>query len=99
MGTEISVTARQLLADSATRLSAARAEQPDIWQAILAEPRVADSLGRVWACSEFVATCCVRSPALLTGLIEDGHLFERAPDDWMAREIDARVSGESEAEL
>lgn len=99
MGTEISDIARRLRADSETRLASARAEQPDIWQAIVAEPRVADSLARVWACSEFVATSCLRSPALLMGLMEDGHLFERAPDHWIAQEIETRVSGESEAEL
>lgn len=99
MGTEISEPARQLLADSQHRLAVAHAEQPEVWQPMLDAPRVADSLARVWACSEFVATTCLRSPALLTALIQDGHLFERAPDDWVAREIDARVSGESEAEL
>src|SRR5690349_857075 len=99
MGTDISDTAGQLLADSQTRLAAARADQPDIWQAILDEPRVADAIARVWACSEFVATSCLRSPALLAELIANGHLFQRAPDDWIAQEIEARVSGESEAEL
>jgi len=99
MGTEISEVARQLVADSAARLAAARAEQPDVWQPILGEPRVADSIARVWACSEFVATCCLRSPALLTALIDDGHLFARAADDWIAQDIAARVSGDSEAEL
>jgi glutamate-ammonia-ligase adenylyltransferase len=99
MGTEISDIARQLVADSETRLAAARAEQPDVWQAILDEARVADSLARVWACSEFVATSCLRSPALLSGLIADGQLFQRAPDEWIAQEIETRVSGDSEAEL
>jgi glutamate-ammonia-ligase adenylyltransferase len=99
MGIEISDIARRLLADSETRLAAANAEQPDIWQLILAESRVAESLARVWACSEFVATSCLRSPALLADLIGNGYLFDRAPDDWVAQEIEARVSGESEAEL
>lgn len=99
MGTEISDIARKLVADSETRLAAARAEQPNLWQAILNDPRVAETLPRVWACSEFVATCCLRSPALLAGLIDNGHLFARAPADWMAQEIHTSVSGDSEAEL
>src|SRR5688500_10684737 len=99
MRTEISDITRQRVAVRETRLPAARAEQPDTWQASLDEPRVADSLARVWACSEFVATSCLRSPALLSDLIADGHLFQRASDDWIAREIEARVGGDSEAEL
>lgn len=99
MSPPISDIARQLLADSETRLANARAEHPDVWSPILGESRVANSIVRVWACSEFVATCCLRSPALLAGLSEDGQLFARAADDWIAREADARISGDSEAEL
>ncbi|MET0534094.1 MAG: bifunctional glutamine synthetase adenylyltransferase/deadenyltransferase, partial [Steroidobacter sp.] len=99
MAPKISDIARQLVADAETRLAAAREDHPESWQLLLEEPRVADSIARVWACSEYVATCCVRSPALLSELIENGYLFARAPDDWIARDIEGRVSGDSETEL
>ncbi|MBL8265913.1 hypothetical protein, partial [Steroidobacter sp.] len=68
MTTKISETARGLLADTEARLQAARGDNPDSWNAILAEARVAESLVRVWTCSEFIATSCIRSPAVLTEL-------------------------------
>lgn len=95
----MSDTALALIADSESRLAAAREENPEAWGSILAESRVAESLPRVWACSEFVATSCTRSPALLAGLIADGNLLSRAPDEWLAQDIEARVRGDSEADL
>jgi glutamate-ammonia-ligase adenylyltransferase len=95
----MSEAARSLIAGSEARLTAAREEHPEIWASILGQPRVAESLPRVWACSEYVATSCLRSPALLAELIENGSLFERASDDWLPKEIEARVRGESDAEL
>lgn len=88
-----------ILHPAQARLLAARDEHPELWQKILQEERVADSLPRVWTCSEFVATCCLRSPTLLAELIDNGNLFAPSPTGWMAQEIEARVSGESEAEL
>ncbi len=99
MTTPISNIARCLLADSEQRLAAAREENPEAWHSILEEARVAESLPRVWACSEFVATSCVRSPVLLADLVSDGNLFSPAPDDWLAQEAETRVRGETEAEL
>lgn len=99
MKAEIPGTALEMMAASAARLEAARQAHPEIWQKILQEMRVADSVHRVWACSDFVAANCLRSPALLEGLIEDGHLFSCAPVEWTGQEIQARVSGESEADL
>lgn len=90
---------RRLLADSETRLHAAREHDADAWQAILADERVAASLPKVWACSEFVATGCLRAPHLLRDLIGSGNLFERAADDTFAADIRERVSGASEAEV
>ena len=83
MTTSISSTARGLLAESEKRLAAAREENPEAWSSILAEERVAESLPRVWTCSEFVATSCLRSPGLLADLIADGNLLIRAPGDWL----------------
>jgi glutamate-ammonia-ligase adenylyltransferase len=99
MTATISDTARALIADSEARLAAAREDNPDIWRSILEDARVAESLPRVWTCSEFVATSCTRSPSLLADLINSGNLFSRAPDEWLAQEIESRVGGESEAEL
>lgn len=99
MNPQISTAARELLAHSETRLASAREEQPEVWQKILDEPRVAGSIARVWTCSEYVAKSCLLSPALLTELMQDGHLFGPAPDGWIAQEIAARVKGDSEAEL
>jgi glutamate-ammonia-ligase adenylyltransferase len=99
MASNISDNARGLLADSEKRLAAAREETPEAWRGILEEARVAESLTRVWACSEFVATSCLRSPALLADLISDGHLCSLAPEGWLAQEAEARVRGEAEADL
>lgn len=99
MTATISDTARGLLAASEQRLAAAREENPEAWRAILQEARVAESLPRVWACSEFVAASCLRSPSVLADLIADGNLFARAPDEWLAQEAEARVRGEAEADL
>lgn len=99
MTTTISEAGRALIADSEARLAAASAEHPAVWGAILEHSRVAETLPRVWACSEFVAGSCMRSPALLADLIADGNLFSLSPDDWMAQEIEARVQGDTEADL
>jgi [glutamine synthetase] adenylyltransferase / [glutamine synthetase]-adenylyl-L-tyrosine phosphorylase len=90
---------RRLLADIEPRLAAAREHDADTWQEILTDARVHESLPRVWACSEFVATACSRAPAMLGALVRGGELFERAADDWFARDIGERVSGANEAEV
>ena len=89
----------QLLTDMQSRMHAAREHDSDAWQAILADARVAESLPRVWACSEFVATACSRAPAMLGALVRGGELFERAADDWFARDVREQVGGASEAEV
>ena len=63
---------------------------PVAWQEILDDERVNASLQRVWACSEFVATACLRAPELLRELIRSGELFERAAEDWFARDVRER---------
>src|SRR4030095_7840817 len=89
----------RLLTDSEARLAGAREHDEAAWQEILAEKRVRETLPRVWACSEFVATACLRAPQLLHELIASGALFERAADDAFAREVRERVSGASDAEV
>ena len=43
---------------------------------VLEDKRVAASLGSVWAVSDFVATSCIRDPALLQSLVATGALAE-----------------------
>src|ERR1044072_821148 len=88
----------RLLTDIEARLLAAREQDAQIWQEILANERVAGSLPRVWACSEFVATAFLRAPALLSELTRSGELLARATDDSIANELRQRVSGANEAE-
>ncbi len=90
---------RRLLTDVEARLLTAREHDPSVWQEILADRRVGESLPRVCACSEFVATACARAPALLGALVRGGELFERAAEDWFARDVREQVSGVSEAEV
>ncbi|OQW91386.1 MAG: hypothetical protein BWK79_17000, partial [Beggiatoa sp. IS2] len=42
---------------------------------LIEHPQILHSLPKVWACSLFVAKHCVQQPALLTDLIESGHLL------------------------
>jgi glutamate-ammonia-ligase adenylyltransferase len=90
---------RRLLTDIEARLLAAREQDAQAWQEILADERVRASLPLVWACSEFVTTACLRTPALLHDLVRGGELFARAADDWFADDVRQRVSGANEAEV
>jgi glutamate-ammonia-ligase adenylyltransferase len=89
----------RLLTDTEARLAGARAHDAAAWQEVLATKRVAETLPRVWACSEFVATACLRNPELLRELIGSGALFESAADEVFAREVRDTVKGASEAEV
>ena len=89
----------RLLTDIEARLHAAREHDAVAWQEILADERVSASLPRVWACSEFVATACLRAPKLLGELVRGGELFERAADDWYVRDVRERVQGANESEV
>jgi [glutamine synthetase] adenylyltransferase / [glutamine synthetase]-adenylyl-L-tyrosine phosphorylase len=89
----------RLLTDMESRLAGAREHDGAAWQEILADQRVAETLPRVWACSEFVATACLRTAEVLRELTGSGALFASAADDAFAREIRERVSGASEAEV
>ena len=70
-----------------------------MWQEILANERIAATLPRVWACSEFVATACLRAPQLLRELVRSGELLERTADGGFARDIREHVHGSSESEV
>ena len=39
-------------------------------------------MGRIWACSEFVARSCIRRPAMLNELVAEGFDAGRSPDDY-----------------
>jgi [glutamine synthetase] adenylyltransferase / [glutamine synthetase]-adenylyl-L-tyrosine phosphorylase len=99
MSADSSHLQRRLSSDSEARLRAAREQDATTWQEVLGDPRVSESLPRVWACSEFVATACLRAPALLRELVTGGALFERAADDWFARDIRERATGANETEV
>ncbi|HKE95274.1 MAG TPA: bifunctional [glutamate--ammonia ligase]-adenylyl-L-tyrosine phosphorylase/[glutamate--ammonia-ligase] adenylyltransferase, partial [Povalibacter sp.] len=87
------------LLDSARgRLEESRAHHDATWSQILRNEAVAASLPLVWASSEFVAGSCLRDPTLLLQLLENGHLASRAPDDWIAADLEQRGHGASEAE-
>ncbi|HKR37137.1 MAG TPA: bifunctional [glutamate--ammonia ligase]-adenylyl-L-tyrosine phosphorylase/[glutamate--ammonia-ligase] adenylyltransferase [Steroidobacteraceae bacterium] len=87
------------MTDIEARLLSAREQDAQAWQEILADERIGASLQRVWACSEFVATACLRAPRLLSELIRGGELFARAADDWFATDVRERVNGTNEAEV
>jgi glutamate-ammonia-ligase adenylyltransferase len=69
---ELPASLRELLADAWDAFTAA------VHAAHCPLPRNPDftaSMMRVWACSDFVMQTCIRNPALLTGLLDDGDLL------------------------
>ena len=51
------------------------------------------SLSRVWAASEFVATRCIREPALLRGLLDSGDLLADDGPGELAARVAAALAG------
>ncbi|HEY4369880.1 MAG TPA: bifunctional [glutamate--ammonia ligase]-adenylyl-L-tyrosine phosphorylase/[glutamate--ammonia-ligase] adenylyltransferase [Steroidobacteraceae bacterium] len=92
------MTAEQLLNDAAARVAESRAQNSQLWETILAQPAVAESIAQVWACSEFVAAACIREPALLQALMADGCLLEQAPETWIAADLAGVPAGVTEPE-
>jgi glutamate-ammonia-ligase adenylyltransferase len=88
----------QLVGAASARIAEQRAQSPEVWDTILVRPQVAESIERVWACSEFVATACSREPALLEALIADGCLLEPAPQTWIAVDLEKSAAGATEPE-
>jgi glutamate-ammonia-ligase adenylyltransferase len=70
----------------------------EAWTRIVQNESVAATLPRVWACSEFVAGCCVRDPSLLERLILDGSLLQRAGENWVSEDLARRNNGTTEAQ-
>ena len=95
---EVSATAEPLLHAARARLDAACQQDPQAWREITSEARIAATLPRVWACSDFVANSCVRQPAMLASLVNDGVLFARGEADWIGRELSALDCGATEPE-
>ena len=64
-------------------------------------------LGRVWACSEFVAESCIQQPALLAGLLDSGDLLSACAPGELRERVrcglleaqDERVLGEALRQL
>lgn len=69
------------------------------WHVILREPRIATSIPRVWASSEFVAKSCERDPELLGRLVESNFLFSALTAEQLKADADATVSSTQEAEV
>ena len=92
------MTAEQLLSAASVRIAESRAQCAEVWDAIAAKPEVAQSIERVWACSEFVATACSREPALLEALIANGCLLEHAAGTWIATDLASSPAGTTEQE-
>lgn len=90
-------TLDQLLAAATRRMEDSREQNGELWASILRHAAVAGSLPRVWACSEYVATSCVRDPALVHRLIDDGRLQEQAPEAWIAADLEKQAAGNSPA--
>ncbi len=53
--------------------------EPDLAARLLADTKLATSLGRVWGASEFVSGLCARRPHLLAELLESGELLAADP--------------------
>lgn len=92
-------TIDELLAAATRRMEESRELNGELWASILRHAAVADSLSRVWACSEYVAASCIRDPGLLNRLIDDGRLLEQAPEGWLAADLQKHEAGNSEPEL
>ena len=84
--------------------AALRGALDDAWEAFVAAtadagqplPRHPDfiaSLRRVWACSEFVSSACIREPSLLPGLLSSGDLLADYSAGEHARMLDRLLRG------
>jgi glutamate-ammonia-ligase adenylyltransferase len=51
-------------------------------------------MGRIWACSEFVARCCIRRPSMLAELVAEGFETGRSPDDYQQLLVQTIASAE-----
>lgn len=70
-----------LLDAASARWSESRELHPEYWAGLLRSEAVRESISRVWASSEFVASSCVRAPQMLEWLA--GTLESRAGDGWI----------------
>lgn len=87
-----------LTARAEERLVAAREVDPATWDDVLRDPRLSESLPRVWACSEYVASSCTRDPRLLATLASEGRLFEQADCNWFEHDRVTHVRAQEEQE-
>ena len=82
------------------RLAAARSDDPDAWNEVLGDERIAKSLPFVWHCSEFVAASCLRYPTLLRELVKSGDLYRPMAEAEFARQVTSfTASAQDDLEL
>ena len=55
-------------------------------------------LGKIWACSEFVARLCIRRPQMLNQLAEEGFNAERSPQDYQQRVLQVIAAADATEE-
>jgi glutamate-ammonia-ligase adenylyltransferase len=87
-----------LAAEASRRIEQAREQDPPRWHSLMSNVQVAESLPRVWACSEFVATHCTRHPELLEELVQNG-LFTQLTEEALAQELASVPEGIDDAQL
>lgn len=87
-----------LVMHTQARVQGLRAENEDVWNHILNDARVANSITRVWASSDYVATSCERMPSLLAELIDVGDLFDTLSAEQLRADIRERIQPADEPE-
>jgi [glutamine synthetase] adenylyltransferase / [glutamine synthetase]-adenylyl-L-tyrosine phosphorylase len=90
------VDSRPLIVAAEKRFEEAVHDDDAAWSQVINNVEVRDSLSRVWACSEFVASACLRTPRLLQTMIAD--LTRAMPEGWIKHELEQQSPGESEAD-
>jgi [glutamine synthetase] adenylyltransferase / [glutamine synthetase]-adenylyl-L-tyrosine phosphorylase len=90
---------QQMLVAAQSRLVSLRDVDPDLWREILAQDRVADSIAKVWACSDYVANSCARDPKLLRDLISGSYLFDTFAADRFNTELGDGSGTQTDADV
>lgn len=88
-----------LTAVAQERLAQARENDALLWSEILQEPRVAESIVRVWTSSEYVANACVRHPQMLADLVRSGQLCASAEPQQIENDVRTIDAAQDEQEV
>ena len=89
---------QNLIARTEARVQSTRADNTELWNHILADARIANSITRVWASSEYVATSCERMPSLLAELVDGGYLFDSFTAEQFQTDIRERIQTADESQ-